>query len=94
MVRLPRTPAAPLDSLAFAAYTGAVGEEYEWTRHNVGFMVAEALATRWQLCFTRERSMRAFLATGAVGGRTVHVAKPTTVRHALRALVWTPGGQV
>jgi peptidyl-tRNA hydrolase, PTH1 family len=46
---------------------GNPGREYEGTRHNVGFMVVEALVERWDLGRSKER-FRGRIAEGRVGG--------------------------
>ena len=56
---------------------GNPGPEYEGTRHNAGFLLADHLAARWGLGPFR-RSGRAREATGSVDGRDVRVLKPQT----------------
>jgi PTH1 family peptidyl-tRNA hydrolase len=58
---------------------GNPGREYARTRHNVGFMVADALAERWDLSRAKPR-FRALLAEGRAGpgGPRVAVLWPQT----------------
>lgn len=55
---------------------GNPGQQYEQTRHNVGFRVVDALAT--QLGWKWERHGRAMLATGTLGPEKVVLVKPIT----------------
>ncbi len=56
---------------------GNPGREYESTRHNVGFMLADVLANEWKTQVRREEC-RALIGRAKVDGRTVEIAKPLT----------------
>ena len=56
---------------------GNPGPEYEYTRHNAGFVLADRLASRWQLGQFR-RADRAREARGTWQGFPVRVLKPQT----------------
>lgn len=55
---------------------GNVGAEYELTRHNIGFLVADRLAEDLGVSF--ELSRHAFVAHGKYKGRQITIIKPTT----------------
>ena len=69
---------------------GNPGKEYEKTRHNMGFFVADELARRWNLSFGRTER-RAKVADGLIRERRGLLAKPQTYMNvsgeAVRALV-------
>jgi len=55
---------------------GNIGEEYENTRHNIGFKVADAIAEEADAKFSTERY--ASVAQIKYKGRSLLIAKPTT----------------
>jgi PTH1 family peptidyl-tRNA hydrolase len=55
---------------------GNVGDEYLDTRHNIGFKIADGLASNAGVSFTLERL--AFLAEYKSKGKKVFIIKPTT----------------
>lgn len=72
---------------------GNPGEEYAHTRHNAGFLLADALRSRWGFPPFR-RLGRAGVTDGTVHDRTVVLMKPRTYMNesgnALRSLVDDP----
>jgi peptidyl-tRNA hydrolase, PTH1 family len=57
---------------------GNVGEEYEWTPHNVGFLAIDALAERGGIRVSRPEA-KAFVGRGTIAGQEVILAKPRTM---------------
>jgi peptidyl-tRNA hydrolase, PTH1 family len=57
---------------------GNPGQEYDRTRHNIGFLVADALAHRWSVGFSHPRGERALVAEARHGSTRVVLAKPLT----------------
>lgn len=56
---------------------GNPGQQYERTRHNVGFRVVDRLAEKWS-CKWNERRGKAILASGNVGPEKIVLVKPLT----------------
>ncbi|HEY0754608.1 MAG TPA: aminoacyl-tRNA hydrolase [Ktedonobacteraceae bacterium] len=56
---------------------GNPGQQYEQTRHNVGFRVVDSLATKWGWKWS-ERRGKAIMASGTVGTEKVVLVKPLT----------------
>jgi len=54
---------------------GNIGKKYENTRHNIGFMVADELAKRWEVSFKEDRL--AFVAEKYLKEKVI-LLKPTT----------------
>jgi PTH1 family peptidyl-tRNA hydrolase len=57
---------------------GNPGSQYAKTRHNIGFMVADLLATRLGAPFKVHKRSGAEIVTGRLGNRSVVLAKPRT----------------
>ena len=56
---------------------GNPGRDYAHNRHNIGFMVADALAEKHGLKFTKMMS-KGIVALGEIGGAKVAIVKPQT----------------
>lgn len=57
---------------------GNPGAQYVMTRHNVGYMIAQALAKSLKLPFKEEGKFQALIAKGTEGQSKVHIVLPTT----------------
>ena len=56
---------------------GNIGEEYEETRHNIGFKIVDACAKKWNSTFDN-RKRYASVAECSLKGRTIILIKPST----------------
>lgn len=71
---------------------GNPGANFDNTRHNIGFAVADAFAARnGNARFKHESRLNASVATARLGGRTIYVVRPSTFMNnsgaALRAVM-------
>lgn len=57
---------------------GNVGDEYEWTPHNVGFLAIDALAERAAIRISRPEA-KSLAGRGVIVGHEVVLAKPQTM---------------
>ena len=56
---------------------GNPGEQYHLTRHNIGFLVVDHLASRWGWTTYREK-WQALYASDTLSGKNLHIIKPLT----------------
>jgi PTH1 family peptidyl-tRNA hydrolase len=56
---------------------GNIGDEYENTRHNIGFKIVDACAKKWNITFD-ERRRYASVAETSIKGRKILLIKPST----------------
>ena len=64
--------------MKFIVGLGNPGREYEMTRHNIGFLVLDELASRNGLSFRRSFRFPARIAKGMIGSEAVWLIKPQT----------------
>ncbi len=57
---------------------GNPGREYETTRHNLGFMVLDALAEMWGVHFEANKKLKSEMLATMYGEETILLAKPQT----------------
>lgn len=57
---------------------GNPGQEYDKTRHNIGWMLIDALADKWSAQLASRPKDKCRLGSAMVGGRKVWLCKPTT----------------
>jgi PTH1 family peptidyl-tRNA hydrolase len=67
-----------LENLHLIAGLGNPGAEYAATRHNIGFVLVDRLAGRWQAAWKMERKFSARLARLRRGGQRVILCQPQT----------------
>jgi PTH1 family peptidyl-tRNA hydrolase len=61
---------------------GNPGSPYQHTRHNMGFLVMDALAKHWDISFRKKTSLRAEVTERIVDGEKIFLCKPQTFMNA------------
>lgn len=72
-----KVPDQVADGAVMIVGLGNPGPKYDQTRHNIGFMLVDRLASRWRLDLSREK-FKSQMGTGHGGGRRVILLKPQT----------------
>lgn len=67
-----------MPSIALIVGLGNPGSDYERTRHNAGFWLADAFASDLGATFQHEKAFAGFVAKAKAGGQQVLIAKPQT----------------
>lgn len=57
---------------------GNIGNEYFETRHNIGFMVLDNIASKLNLTFKNEAKFKGMIASYTINGEKILLLKPTT----------------
>ena len=71
-----------MENLYLIVGLGNPGSQYQRTRHNVGFIVAEILADRWKASWGSEKRFNARLARAECEGQRVLLCEPQTFMNA------------
>lgn len=69
-------------SIYLFAGLGNPGPQYEMTRHNIGYLVVKALASRMGWHFKEETRFNAYVTKGLIKDAAVHLLLPTTYMNA------------
>lgn len=71
-----------MDSVHLIIGLGNPGAKYAKTRHNIGFLLVEKLATRWSAAWREEKGFKARLAVGMHAGHKALLCQPLTYMNA------------
>ena len=63
-------------SISLIAGLGNPGDEYQATRHNLGFMVVDALAAMLNFSWSHSKRMNAYIAFGHCNDQSLRLVKP------------------
>ena len=71
-----------MENLSLIVGLGNPGPDYAATRHNIGFVLVDRLAARWQAAWRLEKKFRARLARAKWAGQKVILCQPQTFMNA------------
>jgi len=57
---------------------GNPGKKYDQTRHNIGFMVIDALAKKWDVSMNADKKFKGEIGSTHINGEKILLLKPTT----------------